>query len=59
MSTSVRLSALAAILAGSVVGLGAQQPPLERINLPEGFSIHVYTKPGACAACTCSDIPTS
>ena len=30
MSTSVRLSALAAILAGSVVGLGAQQPPLER-----------------------------
>ena len=29
----------AGILAGSVVGLGAQQPPLERINLPEGFSI--------------------
>ena len=42
MSTSIRLSAFAGILAGSVVGLGAQQPPLERINLPEGFSIHVY-----------------
>ena len=42
MPTSARLSALTAILAGSVAGLGAQQPPLERINLPEGFSIHVY-----------------
>ena len=42
VARSVRLSALAALLAGSVAGLGAQQPPLDRVNLPEGFSIDVY-----------------
>ena len=44
MLTSVRLSALTAILAASVAGLGAQQPPLERVNLPDGFSIEVYAE---------------
>ena len=42
VARSVRLSALAALLAGSVAGLGAQQPPLDSVNLPEGFSIDVY-----------------
>ena len=44
MSTRVRFLALAATLACSIAGLGAQQPSLDRSNLPEGFSIEVYAE---------------
>ncbi|SVE40146.1 uncharacterized protein METZ01_LOCUS493000, partial [marine metagenome] len=37
-----RLATLTVLLAGSVAGLGAQKPPLERVNLPDGFRIEVY-----------------
>ena len=44
MCTLVRRSVLPMILVGSFAWLGAQPSPLERINLPEGFSIDVYAE---------------
>ena len=44
MCTLVRRSVLPVILVGSFAWLGAQPSPLERINLPEGFSIDVYAE---------------